>query len=169
MNLMKARTPLLSLAAMLGLSSCYMATLPSGPGFRPPGHLYPPSSHSHAPSHWPSYSSGGVRQAGYDFGRSDRYAGLDSRPDRYRNRVSSKHWNTFVAGYRDGYGPVYGGRPSRPTQPVYNDAVWRSGVSLGQLDRRRGLSSDYRRYRSRYTARTEVSFRDGYLHGWHGR
>ena len=38
-----------------------------------------------------------------------------------------------------------------------------------ELDRRRGLSSDYRRYSSRYTARTEASFRDGYLHGWHGR
>jgi hypothetical protein len=166
---MKVCTMLLCLAAPLGLSSCYMATLPPGPGFRPPGPLYPPPGHSHAPPHWHDDSSGGVRQAGYDFGRSDRYAGLDSRPDRHRNRVSSKHWNTFVAGYRDGYASVHLGHPPRPIQPVYNDAVWRSGVSLGQLDRRRGLSSDYRRYRSRYTARTEASFREGYQHGWHGR
>lgn len=169
--LMKAR-PFLSLAAVLGLSSCYMATLPPGPGYGSPGHVYPSAGHGHgSPSYRPNYSSGGVRQTGYDFGRSDRYAGLDSRPDRYRNRVSSKHWNTFVAGYRDGYASVHGARPpGRPTapQPGYNDATWRNGFSLGEQDRRRGLSNDYRRYRSRYTARTEASFRDGYQQGWRG-
>lgn len=165
---MRALVP--SVLALLGLSSCYMATLPPGPGLQHPGPFYPSPGHGHAPPHWHDDSAGGVCQAGYDFGRSDRYAGLDSRPDRHRNRVSSKHWNTFVAGYRDGYASVHIGRPPRPTPaPVHNEAVWRSGVNLGELDRRRGLSSDYRRYRSRYTARTEASFRDGYLHGWHGR
>lgn len=146
-----------------------MATLPAGPRLSPPGHLYPSPGHSHAPPHWHDTSTGGVRQTGYDFGRSDRFAGLDSRPDRYRNRVSSKHWNTFVAGYRDGYASVHiGGRPpaGHPGHADYNATVYRSGVSLGELDRRRGLSSDYRRY----TSRTEASFRAGYLHGWqHGR
>jgi len=172
---MKARFPLLLLAACGGLTSCYMATLPPGPGYRPSGPSYVPPSYGPAqpPPQWPSTSSGGVRQTGYDFGRSDRFADLDSRPDRYRNRVSSKHWTTFVAGYRDGYASVHlGGRPpaGHPGHADYNATVYRSGVSLGELDRRRGLSSDYRRYRSRYTARTEASFRAGYLHGWqHGR
>lgn len=163
------RVVLLAFFALMGLSSCHMATLPPASGYVPPGPFYPPPGHSQVPPPWLSESQGGVHRAGYEFGRSDRYANLDSRPERHRKRVSSRHWSAFVGGYHEGYASVHIARPPRPVTQVHNEVVWRSGFNLGQLDRRRNLSKDYRRYPSRYMASTEASFRDGYLQGWSAR
>lgn len=100
-HIMKALILLLSLLSVFSMSSCYMATLPPGPGFvAPPRHGY---HRPYSPSPYNPAYRGGVWQTGYDFGRSDRARGLSYNPARYRSRVSEKHRPTFYAGYRDGY------------------------------------------------------------------
>ncbi|HCN75654.1 MAG TPA: hypothetical protein DIT13_00500 [Verrucomicrobiales bacterium] len=96
---------LFTLTCALALSSCYMATLPPGPGFggQPLGYNRPFHPGHHQPG-WQSPGYGvGVWQTGYDYGRSDRMRGLNYYPARYRSRVSEKHRANFYAGYRDGY------------------------------------------------------------------
>jgi hypothetical protein len=61
----------------------------------------------------------------------------------------------------DDHRPDFGGTGS------YDRETYEDGRRLGQFDRSRGLSNDYRRHFGRYPMRYEDSFRRGYQNGWY--
>lgn len=161
---MKAIFSLPLLAATLGLSSCYLATLPPGAGFPQPGPGYPQAGHGHHVPGRPPAPKDADWRVGYAKGRADRFGDHDARPERYRDQ-SHGDWQSFVNGYHAGHTSVQSGRH----KPAFDRQAYDLGLSFGRADRNRGLTRNYMRYSRAYKPRTQASFREGYLAGWDGR
>lgn len=162
------------LTALFTLSSCIVTTpYPPGPGYPPGGPGVTPPRPDYRPD-----DSGEAYRLGENLGREDRRDRRSYNPERYRHRVSGRHWSSFENGYERGY------RGSRPDfddhRPGFDDhrpdfggtgsydrETYEDGRRLGQFDRSRGLSNDYRRHFGRYPMRYEDSFRRGYQKGWY--
>lgn len=151
------------LAASLGLSSCYLATLPPGAGFPQPGPGYPQAGHGHHVPGRPPAPKDAAWRAGYTKGRADRFGDHEARPERHRDH-SHGDWQSFVNGYQVGYTSVQSGRH----KPAFDREAYELGLGFGRADRSRGLTRNYMRYSRAYKPRTQASFREGYLAGWNG-
>ncbi len=161
---MKAIFFLPLLATTLGLSSCYLATLPPGAGLPQPGPGYPQAGHGHYVPGRPPAPKDADWRAGYAKGRADRFGDHDARPERHRDH-SHGDWQAFVNGYQAGHNSVQSGRH----KPAFDREAHDLGLSFGRADRNRGLTRNYMRYSRAYKPRTQASFREGYLAGWDGR
>lgn len=163
LDTMKAIFSLPLVVATLGLSSCYLATLPPGAGFPQPGPGYPQAGHGHHVPGRPPAPKDADWRAGYAKGRADRFGDHDARPERHRDH-SHGDWQAFVNGYHVGHSSVQTGRH----KPAFDREAYELGQSFGCADRNRGLSLNYMRYSRAYKARTQASFRAGYMAGWSG-
>lgn len=163
LDTMKAIFSLPLVVATLGLSSCYLATLPPGAGFPQPGPGYPQAGHGHHVPGRPPAPKDADWRAGYAKGRADRFGDHDARPERHRDH-SHGDWQAFVNGYHVGHSSVQTGRH----KPAFDREAYELGQSFGCADRNRGLSLNYMRYSRAYKARTQSSFRAGYIAGWSG-
>jgi hypothetical protein len=104
-----------------------------------------------------NYSQDDVYNLGYRDGHSDGVSGKSNSPNPNRYRFENRYNDVYRNGYEAGYGSARNNN---------EEDAYRNGYNRGAQDARANYYSDYRRYRSDYSSRSESDFKRGYAAGF---